>query len=174
MKRILVSLIGVAMMAVVAIPVSAQKGTKSVGAQVVLGSGDGLSNIGLGAKFRYNVSNPIRLEGAFTYFFEKDLVSMWDLSVNAHYLFHVAPRLTLYPLAGLGIMGVTVDVPKVNLGGGIGTIGGRHSDSEFGFNIGGGADYMLNQQWGLNAEVKFRVGGDWNRTLISLGATYAF
>jgi opacity protein-like surface antigen len=70
----------------------------------VLGSGDSYSNYGIGAKFQYNVTKPIRLEGSFTYFLKKDLISMWDLSVNAHYLFPIADKLTVYPLAGLGLL----------------------------------------------------------------------
>ncbi|GHT08001.1 hypothetical protein FACS189426_02580 [Bacteroidia bacterium] len=55
-----------------------------------------------------------KLEGSFTYFLPKKQgvsglaetsVSMWDLSVNAHYLFSVADKISVYPLADLGILG---------------------------------------------------------------------
>jgi outer membrane protein X len=154
--------------------VSAQeKGDMAAGASVFLGSGDSFSNYGLGAKFRYNVTSPIRLEGSFAYFLEKDKVSMWDLSVNVHYLFPIADKLTVYPLAGLGILGVSTNVPKIDLGE-FGSYGGSSSDSEFGFNLGGGLDYQFTDKIGGNVELRYKIGDEWNRLLISAGVTYKF
>jgi outer membrane protein X len=155
--------------------VSAQeKGDMAAGASVFLGSGDSFSNYGLGAKFRYNVTSPIRLEGSFAYFFEKDMISMWDLSVNVHYLFSVADKLTVYPLAGLGILGASVDVPEIDLGEWGSAGGGSASDSEFGFNLGGGLDYQFTDKIGGNVELRYKIGDEWNRLLISAGVTYKF
>jgi outer membrane protein X len=81
-----------------------EKGDMAVGGNLVLGSGDSFTNYGIGAKFQYNVTNPLRLEGSFTYFLKKDYLTMWDLSANAHWLFPVADKITVYPLAGLGIL----------------------------------------------------------------------
>ena len=174
MKRILCI---AATMAICVLPSLAQQGGKSAGAHLAFGFGDDISNVGFGAKFRYGVTDPIRLEGAFTIFTPKALeswgdaratVSMWDFSVNAHYLYTMSEQLTLYPLAGLGMMGVRskAEVP------GWGSTSA--SASEFGLNIGGGVDYALTEQWALNGELKFRFGGDWGRTIIGLGATYSF
>jgi outer membrane protein X len=66
-----------------------EKGDMAAGGNLVLGSGDSFTNYGIGAKFQYNVTDPLRLEGAFTYFLKKDYVTMWDLSVNGHWLFPV-------------------------------------------------------------------------------------
>ena len=49
----------------------AQKGEKSVNLQ--LGYGTEIKNVGLGAKFAYNVTDAIRLAPSFDYFFKKDL-----------------------------------------------------------------------------------------------------
>ncbi len=139
------------------------KGEMSVGAQVAFGSGDSYSNVGIGAKFRYNVIDNLRIEPSFTYFLEKDYLSMWDISANAHYLFPVGSRFTLYPLAGLSVMGVKADV-------------GDHSasDSEFGINLGGGVDFDLTHNLVLNGELKYKVGGDWSRLIIGIGVAYKF
>jgi outer membrane protein X len=147
-----------------------EKGDKAVGGNLVLGSGDSYSNYGIGAKFQYNVTTPIRLEGSFTYFLKKDLISMWDLSVNAHYLFPIADKLTVYPLAGLGILGTTVSVP--DYGYGIG--GGSASDSELGFNLGGGLDYQLTETLTGNVELKYKIHDNWDRLLLSVGIAYKF
>ena len=154
----------IVVIAVVTINVAAhaqEKGDMAVGGNLVFGSGDSYSNVGIGAKFQYNVTNPIRLEGSFTYFLEKDYMSMWDLSVNGHYLIPVADQITVYPLAGLSMMGWKVDY-------GLGNV----SNSEFGVNLGGGCDFKLTDKLILNAELKYKIGGDWNRLLLSVGVAY--
>jgi len=172
LKRAAITVIAVLAMSVAA--VAQITGDKAVGANLVFGSGDGLSNVGIGAKFQYNVTDPIRLEGSFTYFFKKDYVSMWDFSVNAHYLFHVADQITVYPLAGVGLLGVTASIPKIDLGD-FGIIGGGSSSkTEFGFNLGGGIDYKLTDQLFLNAELKYKIYNNWDRFLISVGVGYKF
>ena len=55
-----------------------------------LSYGTEIESIGLGIKYQYNITNPIRIEPSFNYFFENDNVSMLDLNVNFHYLFPVA------------------------------------------------------------------------------------
>lgn len=140
---------------------------------MVYGTGDSYSNIGIGAKFQWNVINRLRLEPSFTYFFKKDFISMWDIDVNVHYQFPVGKVVTLYPLAGLSVMGVKVDIPTVDLGE-YGAIGGSVSDTEFGFNIGAGADFNLSERFALNVEAKYKIGGDWNRFMIGAGVAYKF
>ena len=140
-----------------------QQGDMALGGNLVYGSGDSYSNVGIGAKFQYNITDPIRLEGSFTYFFEKDYLSMWDLSANGHYLFPVADQVTVYPLAGLSILGYKTD-----------TILGNYSDSELGLNLGGGIDYRLNDSVILNAELKYKTGDNWDRLLLSVGVAFNF
>jgi outer membrane protein X len=95
---------------------------------------------------------------------------MWDVSVNAHYLFPIADKLTVYPLAGLGILRTTVSVPDYGFGIG----GGSASDSEFGFNLGGGLDYKLTETLTGNVELKYKIHDHWNRLLLSVGIAYKF
>jgi len=145
----------------------AQKtGDMAVGGNLVLGTGNSTTNIGIGAKFRYNVTDPIRLEGSFTYFLETDKVTYYDLIAEGHYLFPVSPEVTLYPIVGLGIFmwsTPTYEIWGVKFGG---------SDSDFGLVIGGGIDYKLNDKMSLNGGIKFKVAGDWNRTYISAGFSH--
>jgi outer membrane protein X len=184
-----------AMMLVVAtafaMNVSAQeKGDMAAGLGVVLGTGNDLTNFGIGAKFQYNVTNPLRLEGSFSYFFPKKegegdfevSTSMWDLSVNAHYLFSMSERLTFYPLAGLGILGVTssseINVPGIEVPG-LGEYGGYSdsvsaSASQFGINLGGGEDFKLSEKLVLNGQLKYMIAGNWSRLIISAGLAYRF
>jgi outer membrane protein X len=140
-----------------------EKGDMAAGGNLVLGLGDSCTNYGIGAKFQYNATNPLRLEGSFTYFLKKDNLTMWDLSANAHWLFPVADKVTVYPLAGLGIL---------NYGSSYG--GYSASSSDIAFNLGGGIDYKLTDKLALNAELKYKISDTWDRLLLSAGLAYKF
>lgn len=71
----------------------AQKGKQAIG--FGLSYGTEIESIGLGIKYQYNITNPIRIEPSFNYFFENDNVSMLDLNVNFHYLY-LQPIITQY------------------------------------------------------------------------------
>lgn len=161
-----------------AMNVSAQeKGDMAAGGSVVMGSGDGINNFGIGAKFQYNVTKPVRLEGSFTYFLPKDRgiisiktsLSMWDLSVTGHYLFDMDEKFVLYPLAGIGILGcissMESDLDEYNY---------SDSSTEFGVNLGGGIDFKLSETLILNGQIKYFLVSDWNRLIISAGVVYRF
>jgi outer membrane protein X len=159
-----------------------EKGDMAAGVNLAVGMGDNLTNFGIGAKFQYNITTPIRLEGAFTYFLPKTWgvsglseasLSMWDFSVNAHYLFPVGDKITVYPLAGVGILGVHTSY-ETNLSGLGGYYDASASSSEFNFNIGGGLDFKLSDKIILNAELKYKIGGTWSRFVISAGVAYRF
>jgi len=150
----------------IALSASAQQGEKAVGGYLTLGTGDEYTNIGIGAKFQYNVTDPLRLEGSFTYFPKIDDISMWDLSANIHCLIPVADQIALYPLGGLSIMNAKYQ-------------DGKYSDSEnaIGVNIGGGIDIKLIDQIVLNFELKYRIGLgelDFNRFCVSAGVVFKF
>jgi len=153
-----------------------EKGDMAAGADLVYGTGDSFSNYGIGAKFRWSYSDQIRLEPSFTYYMEKDNISMWDLSVNAHYLLPVN-KLFVYPLAGIGVLGTeaTVEIPNMSYGGIIVPGSSNNtSSSDFAFNLGGGIEYPINENLSANFELKYKIAPDWNRTLLSAGIAYKF
>jgi outer membrane protein X len=179
MKNIFKTAIVVIALTMVALSANAQqKGDMAAGANIVLGTGDDLTNFGIGAKFQYNVLDPLRLEGSFTYFLPKEYglgttkLNMWDISVNAHWIFPVAEKINLYPLAGLGIFGTKAKV-DIDLGG-LGKYGGSASDTDFGLNIGGGVDFKISQTVLLNVEAKYRISGEWSRLIASAGVAFMF
>jgi outer membrane protein X len=155
-----------------------QKGDMAAGANFVLGTGDDVTNFGIGAKFQYNVLDPLRLEGSFSYFLPKEYaagmmkLNMWDISVNAHWLFSIGDKFSLYPLAGLGIFGTKAKV-EMDLGE-LGNYDTSASDTSFGANIGGGVDFRVTESLILNLEAKYRIGGDWSRLLASAGVAFLF
>lgn len=172
MKKLLSIIVAILCMTVT---VQAQnKGDMAAGVHFAFGTGDGFTNMGMGAKFQYNVIDKLRLEPSFTYFLKKDNLSMWDISANVHYQFVLSDVVNLYPLAGLSVMGVKVSVPSVDLGEYGSYEGGSASDTEFGFNIGGGADFKVSDKITVNAELKYKIGGNWNRFIIGAGVAYRF
>jgi len=147
----------VAIVAIVALtmslPAAAQKkGDMAAGGNLLFGTTSGYSNLGIGAKFLYNVTDPIRLAGEFDYFLKKNYVNFWDFSVYGHYLFPIGDKIAVYPEVGLGVVGVTassVSIMGIKVGGG--------TDTKFALSLGGGVDYPLTSNLTLNGGLRFKT-----------------
>lgn len=107
-----------AVMAMVGVAFGAQaqeKGDFSVGLNANYRMWDNASdanNLGFGAKVRYNLSDPFRLEANFNYTLEKENVKAMDYTVNAHYIFKLGEKFSLYPTVGLGFVNFKWDMPS--------------------------------------------------------------
>jgi outer membrane protein X len=82
--------------------------------------------------------------------------------------FPVGDRMTVYPLAGPGILNCGVD-PGL---GGLGVKG--VSTSDFALNPGGGLDIKLTDRLIFNVEAKYKISDLWDRMLFSAGLAYRF
>lgn len=160
----------IALMAFFGMSVQAQsvKGDMAAGVNLAYGTKDGFSNFGIGAKFQYNLSDAIRIEPSATYFLKKDYTKMWDVNVNFHYLFNVAEKFTVYPLAGVSLVGVKLDFGEFDFG------EVSASDTKFGANLGAGAQYWLTESFALNFDVKYQIVSDFDRPVFSLGGVVKF
>lgn len=159
MKK-LFALVAVALMAC-SINVKAQeKGDITLGAQFVYGMESNYKNMGLGVKMQYGLTDNIRLEPSFNYFFEKDYLKVWDVNINAHYVFKVAEKFNLYPLAGITMVGLSPDEGD--------------GETYFGGNIGVGAEYWFTPAFALNAEMKYQIVSDFDRPVLGIGCIFAF
>ncbi len=170
--------------ALVSVGAFAQKGEKAVG--VNLSYGTEISNLGIGVKGQYGLTDAIRLEAGFDYFLEKDYLSMWDINVNAHYLFSVADKIKVYPLVGLtytnwkaDLKGATQDFWGGEYDEDISDYydeegGGSASEGKFGVNLGGGVLYDINDKWAVNFEIKYQLISDMNQAVFGLGIAYKF
>lgn len=178
----------------------AQKGKSEVGINVDLAptfSTDPASlNLGIGAKYRYNMSNRFRLDANFTYYFNSlsdlhyedkevnasyDKIKMFDISLNVHYLCRIGEKITVYPLAGLGYINVSPNWYVKSTGNQIGNIVNEAEAEKNGpakhnivLNLGGGFEYAITDHISANAEIKFPILVDINPMPISLGVTYKF
>ena len=143
-----------------------EKGAMAVGGSLSFGFGDDYSNIGIGAKYQYNIIDNLRLEPSVNYYFKKDNGSMWDLCANVQYLFTLNEGLNFYPLAGIGVAGAKIHAGEWS-----------NSSTAFAFNIGAGFEYMFTSNVSANVEYKYRVcSGDFvpDRSLLTLGVAYHF
>lgn len=164
-----------------------EKGDMAVGVNLgvapCLESGASVTNFGIGAKFQYNVTDPIRLEAALDYGFKSKGVDAMTLGVNAHYLFNVADKFIVYPIVGLGYAhcGATASgIPDMDEDDWM--HGDMHYDTKsesgsinrFYFNIGVGGQYDINDKLAVNLELKYQYIKDFNRLPISVGVAYKF
>jgi outer membrane protein X len=171
MKTSILKRTAIALFAMLTMSVSAwsqQKGDMAAGGNLLIGTGNGFTNFGLGAKFLYNVTDPIRLSGEFDYFLKKSNLSMWDFSAYGHYLFPVAETITVFPAVGLGIIGSTVDLGDYGY-----LAGGSASGSDFAFSLGGGADFQLAGNLFATGEIRIKIN-DGSRFYILGGIAYKF
>lgn len=162
-----------------------------------------VTNFQLGAKFQYGITDAIRAEADLEYGFKSKGISVFDVTVNGHYLIDVAPKFKLYPLVGIGYASV-----KQSWGGNVSfsdfledygysedyfdklpgyvqdkiedefdkLAGKSHSESvsRFVFNVGLGGEYDVTDNIAVNLEFKYQYMKDFSRMPILLGVSYKF
>lgn len=89
----------------------AQKGTTSAGLYGAFGSEN--SNFGIGAKVQYGITEALRAEASFDYFFKKDYLTNMNGSLNLHYLIPISDKFRVYPLAGISYVHWKVDAGDI-------------------------------------------------------------
>ena len=146
-------------------------GDMAAGGNLLIGTGNNYSNLGIGAKFYYNVTDPIRLLGEFDAFFKSNNTSAWDLSAYGHYLFPIAAQVRLYPSVGLGLVGTTVTYSTQGSNGT--SIRSSDSFNDFALSLGGGIDYDLTSNLILTGELRFKIN-DGSRLFLVAGLAYKF
>ena len=151
---------------VMSLSASAQAGDKALGAQLLFGSKT--NNIGLGVKGQYYFTDQIRGEASFDYFLKNQGVSMWDINANVHYLFDVADKFKVYPVAGLGYTNWSYKYEYA------GHTIAEGSDGRIAINLGGGAEYELTKDLSVNAELKYQIISNYNQLLLGVGVAYKF
>ena len=154
----------IAAMMLMTVGAFAQAGKMGVGANLYYGLATNYKQLGLGAKFQYEFIENFRAEAEGAYFLKKDEVNMYTMNLNFHYLIPVAEDVKVYPIAGVGLLGV-----KPSEGDGT---------SMFAWNLGAGAEYQLSDNLKLDLGVRYQCGkkdgvkNDWE--IINLGIVYQF
>lgn len=145
---------------------SAQEGTSAVGFNLGYATGDGINNLGIGVKYSYQMSDNLRVQPSFTYYFEKDNANLYDLSVDFHYLFNFNDdKMAFYP-----IFGFTTPFYHFNGDEGIES----HTWTRFGCNLGAGLQYKLTDDFALVGEAKYKIVKDIDHVAIAIGCVVSF
>lgn len=153
----------------------AQKGRQAIGFGMSYGTE--IESVGIGIKYQYNITNPIRLEPSLNYFFENDNVSMLDLNMNFHYLCPVGRSVKLYPLVGLTFANWMFDFGDINIDWDdhhVDIDDDHHNECRVGMNIGGGVDFALASSWKMNFEFRYQLVSDFDQAVFNLGFAYSF
>ncbi|MBR5102679.1 MAG: porin family protein [Muribaculaceae bacterium] len=170
MKK-LITMVVAALIGTAAAMSQATQGEFASGANLVYGFG--VKSLGIGAKFQYTLIDHVRGEVAFNYFFKKDFVSMWDASINAHYLISVhQENFFLYPLAGFTFAATSYDTKGAES-----KLLPEHIDKSYsrvGLNLGAGAQYQFSEHIGFTLEYRYSIMKDIDQSVIGLGVNYKF
>ena len=178
MKKTLLSLVcavvfgaGVAM---------AQAEAGDIAAGVQLNYGSGIENLGIGARFMYTPIDHLRGEVEVNYFFKKNYNSLVDVSLNAQYLFGlVNNRLFLYPTLGLCYASQSIDLKEfakdaAEISGSYTSFGNNKSVNKFGMNLGAGAQWQINEHFGVSLEYRHTIMKSIDQGVFSVGGIYKF
>ena len=116
-----------------------------------------ITNFGIGAKYQYNVTDPIRLEADLEYWLKNKQLSVFDVSANAQYLVGLTDKCNVYPTVGIGIGHVSYT---------------DNSWDKFLFNVGIGAEYSIADNLALDFQFKYQFVQDFSRLPIQIGIIY--
>ena len=124
---------------------------------------DSDSRIALGAKFQYSFTDNMRGEFDFKFYPTKYDVLVWNPTVNFHYIIPIFDKFNVYPLAGVGVWGIS----------------DKHLDSSttlFTFKAGAGCEYFITEQFKGLFEAYYQIAKKdsytYNDPLVSLGVAY--
>lgn len=163
----------------------AQKGASAAGINLGYGItlGDSYkdySNIPIGLKYQYGITDALRLEAVLNYGIgiNKDFgggikmkMDAVTYGINAHYIVNPESTFKFYPIVGIGGGTVTAKASYDS-------VSSSSSETGFMYNIGVGGEYSLTQNIALGLEIKFQsimISGDnFNQLPILLGLTYKF
>lgn len=138
----------------------------------------GPTNMGIGAKFQYNVTDPIRLEADVDYWFKASGCDLFDISANFQYLFKVSDKFLVYPVVGVGYasLGGTAVLEGYDRYNNLvnEVVTGSASVSRVIANVGVGAEYAVSSKISVGAEIKYQYVKDFQRLPINIGVTYKF
>jgi len=132
----------------------------ALGGNLVIGTGDSYTHLGIGAKFLFGANN-FRTGVEFDFFPKQEEVSWWDFSLYTYYLIPVSDQVALFPLVGLGFAGATAHLGQSKV-----------SDNSFAFSLVGGLDIALSPKLTLSGELRFKLLSGGYRTNIAIGLAH--
>jgi len=150
-------------------------GDKSIGVNLLAGYGESYTDVGISAKFLYNITDPIRIAGEYgilTGSKSEGIVSItttWkDFGVYGHYMIPISNG-TVYPLAGICFINLSATGSALGFSATV-------TDSKVAFAIGGGVEgnFKNNDNLFYTSELRIKIVDEGSRTHIAVGIGYRF
>lgn len=164
-----------------------QKNEKAIGINLGYGSGSYHKSFKVGAEFKYNITDAIRIAPGFDYFLKSDGIGLWSANVNGHYLFNIksVEGLKVYPLFGFTLLGSigdgVVDMSDIDYSDLPGydeyideEVNGGGNATKFGCNLGAGIQYSILDNIDLGFELKYQFVKDFDQFVLGINAAYKF
>ena len=175
----------------------AQQGEKAASVNLGYGSGSFHKAFKVGAEFKYNVTDAIRIAPGFEYFMKQHGIGLWSASVNGHYLFDIrsVEWLKVYPLVGLTLLGSTGaggDAPDSDDFHDLVPDGYEDmfddlydqtleaadaeggNSTKVGANLGAGIQYPILPNVDLGFEIRYQFVSDFDQVVFGINAAYKF
>ena len=138
-----------------------EQGVSSVG--VILGHAVTSKALTIGADYRYNVLDRVRLAPSLMYVMKNDDMSSLYLNADAHYLARITKEITIYPIGGLGISMRQFDsfiddsLPPGEFPDGVRTFRESESKIRVGLNLGFGGEMRITDDIIAGAEFRYNL-----------------
>lgn len=154
MKKFVLTLVTLALLSTLAVAAPSDDGKQmKLFADLGLAFSD-YEGLFAGVGFQYGFTSKLFAEAAFTYYFNPDGTALdfssWIIDLDGVYKHELSEKLNLFGKAGLSLIHTSVDLGWLGSG----------SESDIGFNLGGGVEYALTEKMDLRggASVVFGDG----------------
>lgn len=140
-----------------------EKGKMAAGLSLLYGTET--KYLGIGAKYRYAISDEFRGEASLNYQFKHNYESMVDGNINFHYLLPVNDgKMNTYPILGVGFGSVHTSCAGIKDNVGI-----------TGFNAGWGAEFEITEKAAITLEAQYQFfNKNATQLLVGFGIVHTF
>lgn len=151
----------------------AEEGTQGIGIGFTYGVGArDMSNLGLALRYNYQLSDNVRLQPNFIYYFDTDKFKEKDLGFDLHYLFNMDnDKFHMFPIFGVTtIFGQECEYGEK----GMDDYHAKDNFVHFGCNFGGGMQYDVTDDFALTLEARYKLVNTHDNFNISIGCAMTF
>lgn len=153
-----------------------EKGEMGAGLNLLYGTE--VKNLGVGAKFRYSLSDELRAEAAVDYLFKHNHSSMYDVNVNFEYLLPVeSADIITYPILGVGFGSkhyCHINAVELNSGKPV-LLDKKQNKGIVGINAGWGAEYAITEKASITLEAQYQFfNQNCTQLLVGVGLVHKF
>jgi opacity protein-like surface antigen len=150
-----------------------EKGISSIG--VIMGHAIDSKAFTVGADYRYNVLDRVRLAPSVLYTFENDYTNTLYFNADAHYLARITKKVTIYPIGGIGVSVWKYD-GIINGLEDLFDIDDSHTKVSIGLNLGFGGEIRLTPDILVGAEFRYNLTSErfYDQAMLLARAAYYF